>query len=139
MVNYFFFLCISYITFNSFIGSHFCVVWHLNWDLSFLLVRVCNCTKLGYCYMEPETHSWKLGMSSTIGILAGIFGFISKTDMLELVLLCLYLNTKQAHWVWIFFFFFSPVLFLAIVIYRIKKKDQRRAAAGGETESKAML
>jgi len=35
--------------------------------------------------MEPEAHSWKLGMGSTIGILAGIFGFIGKTDMLELI------------------------------------------------------
>ncbi|XP_048009767.1 cadherin-17 [Megalobrama amblycephala] len=70
-------------------------------------VRICNCTKLGYCYMEPEAHSWKLGMSSTIGILAGIFGFI--------------------------------ILFLVIVVYRIKKKNQRRAAAGEETENKAML
>ncbi|XP_067304705.1 cadherin-17 [Pseudorasbora parva] len=65
-------------------------------------VRICNCTKLGYCYKEPEAHSWKLGMSSTIGILAGIFGFIT--------------------------------LFLIIVVYRIKKKDQRRAAAGVETK-----
>ncbi|KAG1947494.1 cadherin-17 [Pimephales promelas] len=68
-------------------------------------VRICNCTKLGYCYMEPEAHSWKLGMGSTIGILAGIFGFI--------------------------------VLSMVIVMYRIKKKDQTRAADGGET--KAML
>lgn len=90
----FFSLCLSYITFNSLI--HFRMVWHLSWDLSFLLVRICNCTKLGYCYMEPEAHSWKLGMSSTIGILAGIFGFISKTDMLELVLLRLYLNIKTS-------------------------------------------
>uniref|UniRef100_A0A671MUT1 Cadherin-17-like n=1 Tax=Sinocyclocheilus anshuiensis TaxID=1608454 RepID=A0A671MUT1_9TELE len=40
-------------------------------------VRICNCTKLGYCYIEPAAHSWKMGMSGTIGILAGIFGFIS--------------------------------------------------------------
>uniref|UniRef100_A0A8C2I7V8 Cadherin 17, LI cadherin (liver-intestine) n=1 Tax=Cyprinus carpio TaxID=7962 RepID=A0A8C2I7V8_CYPCA len=39
-------------------------------------VRICNCTKLGYCYIEPGAHSWKLGMSGTIGILAGTFGFI---------------------------------------------------------------
>ncbi|XP_051577863.1 cadherin-17-like [Myxocyprinus asiaticus] len=39
-------------------------------------VSVCNCTSLGYCYVEPAVHSWKLGMSSTIGILAGVFGFI---------------------------------------------------------------
>uniref|UniRef100_A0A8C1YI84 Cadherin 17, LI cadherin (liver-intestine) n=1 Tax=Cyprinus carpio TaxID=7962 RepID=A0A8C1YI84_CYPCA len=39
-------------------------------------VHICNCTKLGYCYIEPGAHSWKLGMSSTIGILAGIFGFL---------------------------------------------------------------
>ncbi|XP_026084247.1 cadherin-17-like [Carassius auratus] len=39
-------------------------------------VRICNCTKLGYCYIEPGAHSWKLGMSGTIGILAGIFGFL---------------------------------------------------------------
>lgn len=87
MVNLFFSLCISYITFNSLIGSHFSMVWHLSWDF-FLLVRICNCTKLGYCYMEPEAHSWKLSMGSTIGILAGIFGFIGKTDMLELILHC---------------------------------------------------
>lgn len=86
--------------------------------------------------MEPEAHSWKLGMSSTIGILAGIFGFISKTDMLELVLLCLYLNIKTSKLSLNFFF---SVLFLVIVVYRIKKKNQRRAAAGEETENKAML
>ncbi|XP_059423900.1 cadherin-17-like [Carassius carassius] len=68
-------------------------------------VRICNCTKLGYCYIEPAAHSWKLGMSGTIGILAGTFGFIG--------------------------------LFLIIVIYRIKKKDQHGAATSGET--KAML
>ncbi|XP_052434169.1 cadherin-17 [Carassius gibelio] len=68
-------------------------------------VRICNCTKLGYCYIEPAAHSWKLGMSGTIGILAGTFGFIG--------------------------------LFLIIVIYRIKKKDQHRAATSGE--AKAML
>lgn len=56
--------------------------------------------------MEPEAHSWKLGMSSTIGILAGIFGFISKTDMLELVLLCLYLNIKTSKLSLNFFFQF---------------------------------
>nr|AAH63935.1 Cadherin 17, LI cadherin (liver-intestine) [Danio rerio] len=39
-------------------------------------VRICNCTKLGYCYIEPASHSWKLSMGSTIGILAGVFGVI---------------------------------------------------------------
>lgn len=106
MVNYFF-LYISYITFNPLIGSHFSMVWNLSWDVSFLLVRICNCTKLGYCYMEPEAHSWKLGMGSTIGILAGIFGFIGKNDMLKLVLLCLYLNIKTSKLSLNFFFFFQ--------------------------------
>ncbi|KAK2902996.1 hypothetical protein Q8A67_007709 [Cirrhinus molitorella] len=68
-------------------------------------VRICNCTKLGYCYIEPSAHGWKLGMSGTIGILAGIFGFIT--------------------------------LLMIIVIYRIKKKDQKRGASTGE--AKAML
>ncbi|XP_073703597.1 cadherin-17 [Garra rufa] len=68
-------------------------------------VRICNCTKLGYCYIEPAAHSWKLGMSSTIGILAGILGFIA--------------------------------LLMIIVIYRIKKKNQNKAASSGE--DKAML
>lgn len=68
-------------------------------------VRICNCTKLGYCYIEPAAHSWKMSMSSTLGILAGIFGFI--------------------------------ILFLIIVVYRIKKKDQQRTEPSGET--KAML
>ncbi|KAK7147325.1 hypothetical protein R3I94_009993 [Phoxinus phoxinus] len=65
-------------------------------------VRICNCTKLGYCYMEPEAHSWKMSMGSTIGLLAGIFGFI--------------------------------ILSMVIVVYRIKKKDQTKAADGGETK-----
>ncbi|TRY84561.1 hypothetical protein DNTS_001309 [Danionella cerebrum] len=52
-------------------------------------VRICNCTKLGYCYMEPGTHSWKPGMGSTIGILAGVFGFI-----ILFLIICMY-KTKQ--------------------------------------------
>ncbi|MFT7816248.1 cadherin-17 [Arapaima gigas] len=39
-------------------------------------VRVCNCTELGYCYIKPESHEWKLGVSATVGILVGIVGFI---------------------------------------------------------------
>lgn len=38
-------------------------------------VKVCNCTELGYCYMEPGKHGFMLGMGATIGILAGILGF----------------------------------------------------------------
>ncbi|XP_039974065.1 cadherin-17 [Xiphias gladius] len=38
-------------------------------------VRVCNCTALGYCYMAPEEHSFRYGMGTTIGILAGTLGF----------------------------------------------------------------
>ncbi|KAA0703314.1 Cadherin-17 Intestinal peptide-associated transporter HPT-1 [Triplophysa tibetana] len=68
-------------------------------------VHVCNCTSLGYCYIEPEAHGWKMGLSGTIGILGGVFGFI--------------------------------VLFLIIIMYRIKKKNKKNAAAGGET--RAML
>ncbi|XP_072548127.1 cadherin-17 [Salminus brasiliensis] len=39
-------------------------------------VRVCNCTELGYCYMEPGTHAWKFDVATTVGILGGVFGFI---------------------------------------------------------------
>ncbi|KAK1806655.1 hypothetical protein P4O66_005163, partial [Electrophorus voltai] len=39
-------------------------------------VRVCNCTELGYCYVEPQSHAWKYGTSTTIGILGGVVGFI---------------------------------------------------------------
>lgn len=38
-------------------------------------VQVCNCTELGYCYVEPGKHGFMLGMGATIGILAGILGF----------------------------------------------------------------
>lgn len=44
----------------------------------FHTVRVCNCTNLGYCYMEPETHAWKFGLSTTMAILGGVLGFIGK-------------------------------------------------------------
>ncbi|XP_068616231.1 cadherin-17 [Brachionichthys hirsutus] len=40
-----------------------------------LSVRVCNCTQLGYCYIEPEKRGQRLGLASTVGILAGIMGF----------------------------------------------------------------
>uniref|UniRef100_A0A8C6V1C4 Cadherin 17, LI cadherin (liver-intestine) n=1 Tax=Neogobius melanostomus TaxID=47308 RepID=A0A8C6V1C4_9GOBI len=40
-----------------------------------LEVQVCNCTELGYCYVEPGKHSFMLGMGATIGILVGIVGF----------------------------------------------------------------
>ncbi|XP_029101859.1 cadherin-17 [Scleropages formosus] len=39
-------------------------------------VRVCNCTELGYCYIEPETYQWRLGLSGTLGIFGGILGFM---------------------------------------------------------------
>ncbi|XP_076868810.1 cadherin-17 [Brachyhypopomus gauderio] len=39
-------------------------------------VRVCNCTELGYCYMEPKTHAGKFSVSTTIAILGGVVGFI---------------------------------------------------------------
>ncbi|MCI4391369.1 hypothetical protein PGIGA_G00133450 [Pangasianodon gigas] len=39
-------------------------------------VRVCNCTELGYCYVEPGTHAWKFGVSTTAAILGGVVGFI---------------------------------------------------------------
>lgn len=38
-------------------------------------VQVCNCTELGYCYVHPGKHGYKLGLGATIGILAGILGF----------------------------------------------------------------
>ncbi|XP_072317062.1 cadherin-17 [Eucyclogobius newberryi] len=40
-----------------------------------LEVQVCNCTALGYCYVEPGKHRFILGMGATIGILGGIVGF----------------------------------------------------------------
>ncbi|XP_026780075.3 cadherin-17 [Pangasianodon hypophthalmus] len=39
-------------------------------------VRVCNCTELGYCYVEPGTHAWKFSVSTTAAILGGVLGFI---------------------------------------------------------------
>ncbi|KAF4075931.1 hypothetical protein AMELA_G00224540 [Ameiurus melas] len=69
-------------------------------------VRVCNCTVLGYCYVEPGTHAWKFGMSTTVGILGGVLGFI--------------------------------ILFLAIVICRIKKNEKKKKetmVADGETNA----
>ncbi|KAM6967481.1 cadherin-17 [Aplochiton taeniatus] len=39
-------------------------------------VRVCNCTALGSCYTEPGTHSFKLGLPATIGILGGTIAFV---------------------------------------------------------------
>ena len=39
-------------------------------------VKVCNCTALGYCYVAPGTHSFKYGMGTTVGILAGTVAFI---------------------------------------------------------------
>ncbi|XP_041845193.1 cadherin-17 [Melanotaenia boesemani] len=39
-----------------------------------LEVKVCNCTELGYCYIPPDGKSFKLGLGSTIGILAGALG-----------------------------------------------------------------
>ncbi|XP_073728244.1 cadherin-17 [Misgurnus anguillicaudatus] len=39
-------------------------------------VRVCNCTSLGYCFIEPKAHGGKMGMSGTVGILVGVFAFI---------------------------------------------------------------
>ncbi|XP_033836798.1 cadherin-17 isoform X2 [Periophthalmus magnuspinnatus] len=38
-------------------------------------VQVCNCTELGYCYVEPGKHSFMMGMGATVGILVGIIGF----------------------------------------------------------------
>uniref|UniRef100_A0A3P8RRQ2 Cadherin 17, LI cadherin (liver-intestine) n=1 Tax=Amphiprion percula TaxID=161767 RepID=A0A3P8RRQ2_AMPPE len=38
-------------------------------------MRVCNCTELGYCYMEPGVHGFKYGMGATVGILVGVIGF----------------------------------------------------------------
>ncbi|XP_017579340.2 cadherin-17 [Pygocentrus nattereri] len=48
-------------------------------------VRVCNCTELGYCYMEPKPHAWKLGVSTTIAILGGVLGFII---LLLIIVIC---------------------------------------------------
>ncbi|XP_059922013.1 cadherin-17 [Gadus macrocephalus] len=39
-------------------------------------VKVCNCTALGYCYVAPGIHSFKYGMGTTVGILAGTMAFI---------------------------------------------------------------
>ncbi|KAK2815088.1 hypothetical protein Q7C36_023354 [Tachysurus vachellii] len=41
-----------------------------------LEVRVCNCTELGYCYVEPGKHAWKFSLSTTVAILGGVLGFI---------------------------------------------------------------
>ncbi|XP_051813310.1 cadherin-17 [Acanthochromis polyacanthus] len=38
-------------------------------------MRVCNCTNLGYCYMQPGVHGSKYGVGATIGILLGVMGF----------------------------------------------------------------
>ncbi|KAJ8394568.1 hypothetical protein AAFF_G00043710 [Aldrovandia affinis] len=40
-------------------------------------VTVCNCTSLGYCYIEPEGHAGKYGLPATVGILGGTFAFIA--------------------------------------------------------------
>ncbi|XP_062841779.1 cadherin-17 [Trichomycterus rosablanca] len=66
-------------------------------------VRVCNCTELGYCYMEPGTHAWKFGVSTTVGILGGVFGFI--------------------------------MLFMIIVVCRIKKNAKKKPEGDGETNA----
>uniref|UniRef100_A0A6Q2Z5W4 Cadherin 17, LI cadherin (liver-intestine) n=2 Tax=Esox lucius TaxID=8010 RepID=A0A6Q2Z5W4_ESOLU len=42
-----------------------------------LEVRVCNCTDLGHCLIEPSTHEGKLGVPGTLGILCGTLGFIA--------------------------------------------------------------
>ncbi|XP_066532287.1 cadherin-17 [Hoplias malabaricus] len=39
-------------------------------------LRVCNCTQLGYCYMEPGVHAWKFDVTTTVAILGGVLGFI---------------------------------------------------------------
>ncbi|XP_068179858.1 cadherin-17 [Antennarius striatus] len=40
-----------------------------------LEVRVCNCTQLGYCHVEPEQRTFRFGLGPTIGILGGVLGF----------------------------------------------------------------
>ncbi|XP_060756900.1 cadherin-17 [Neoarius graeffei] len=39
-------------------------------------VRVCNCTQMGYCFIAPESPAWKFSLSTTVGILGGVLGFI---------------------------------------------------------------
>ncbi|KAL2083939.1 hypothetical protein ACEWY4_019457 [Coilia grayii] len=39
-------------------------------------VHVCNCTEAGHCFMEPERLSGILGIGETVGLLAGVLGFI---------------------------------------------------------------
>ena len=68
-------------TFKASIHTVPVLLFALSAALSFS-VRVCNCTELGYCYMEPGTHAWKFSVSTTVAILGGVFGFISKiTDI----------------------------------------------------------
>ncbi|KAJ8353883.1 hypothetical protein SKAU_G00214500 [Synaphobranchus kaupii] len=40
-------------------------------------VRVCNCTDLGYCYIQPGGHAGKYGLTTTVAILGGTFAFIA--------------------------------------------------------------
>ncbi|KAJ8288410.1 hypothetical protein COCON_G00010690 [Conger conger] len=40
-------------------------------------VRVCNCTELGYCYIEPGRHGFKYDLPTTVGILGGTLAFIA--------------------------------------------------------------
>ncbi|KAL0985356.1 hypothetical protein UPYG_G00155880 [Umbra pygmaea] len=39
-------------------------------------VRVCNCTDLGYCFVQPGIPQGKYGLPTTIGILGATLGFI---------------------------------------------------------------
>ncbi|XP_061811044.1 cadherin-17 [Nerophis lumbriciformis] len=39
-------------------------------------VHVCTCTELGYCYVAPAERAFMLGLGPTIGILAGVLGFV---------------------------------------------------------------
>uniref|UniRef100_A0A3Q3VQ10 Cadherin domain-containing protein n=1 Tax=Mola mola TaxID=94237 RepID=A0A3Q3VQ10_MOLML len=42
-------------------------------------VRVCNCTELGYCYMEPDQRGYSFGLGATVATLGGILGFCGKS------------------------------------------------------------
>lgn len=64
----------------------------------FVPVRVCNCTELGYCYMEPGTHAWKFGFSTTLAILGGVLGFISKIQHMHI----------EKDLLWAFLYIWSP-------------------------------
>uniref|UniRef100_A0A3P8XVT0 Cadherin 17, LI cadherin (liver-intestine) n=1 Tax=Esox lucius TaxID=8010 RepID=A0A3P8XVT0_ESOLU len=63
--------------FSSPSASKTTLAWGCVLYLSLPTVRVCNCTDLGHCLIEPSTHEGKLGVPGTLGILCGTLGFIA--------------------------------------------------------------